>query len=30
MNARRKKWFPILAASLLLAGSLAGCSGSEP
>ncbi|MGE7824565.1 sugar ABC transporter [Paenibacillus sp. NPDC093718] len=27
MNARRKKWFPILAASLLLAGSLAGCSG---
>lgn len=30
MNARRKKSFPILAASLLLAGSLAGCSGSEP
>lgn len=30
MNAKRKKWFPILAASLLLAGSLAGCSGSEP
>lgn len=30
MNARRKKWFPILAASLLFAGSLAGCSGSEP
>ena len=30
MNARRKKWFPILVASLLLAGSLAGCSGSEP
>ncbi|AYB46439.1 extracellular solute-binding protein [Paenibacillus lautus] len=30
MTARRKKWFPILAASLLLAGSLAGCSGGEP
>ncbi|RAR44111.1 extracellular solute-binding protein [Paenibacillus sp. MDMC362] len=30
MNARKKKWFPILAASLLLAGSLAGCSGGEP
>ncbi|MEC0254736.1 type 2 periplasmic-binding domain-containing protein [Paenibacillus lautus] len=30
MTARRKKWFPILAASLLLAGSLAGCSGREP
>lgn len=30
MNARKKKWFPSLAASLLLAGSLAGCSGGEP
>lgn len=29
MTARKMKWFPILAATLLLAGSLVGCSSSK-